>query len=174
MADQETTAHTHKSCKPHTHTLTQAILLPFSVLCECALAGLQAGVQPLALFQDWSSQANSATPLTHSPFFPLFLPNLFLCYILSPSWSTASAFTIVWSVTFVKIYHIGVQHDQTKAKEDHGHRGGEWVCVCFAPHKMGGIISHASTEQHMMPPNKTNFIAKIISQNTVKAFKLPK
>ncbi len=99
VAGQETTAHTNKNCKPHTrshththtHTHTQEIVLPFPVLCECELAGLQAGVQRLALFQDWSTQANSATPsqslfqalslILH--FSSLFLLIPFLCYALS-------------------------------------------------------------------------------------------
>lgn len=125
--------HTQTRTANHTLTHTQAIVLPFTALYECELAGLQAGVQRLALFQDWSSQANSATTAQSLFFKPSHSFSIFLPLSAHPfpllrsllSWSAASAFTMGWSVTFAKIYHISVQHNKQGKGGLWAQRGGD-------------------------------------------------
>ncbi len=183
VAGQETTAHTNKNCKPHTrshtHTHTHtgdrvAFPCPLRVWVGRS-SGWGAAVSSVSGLINSGKQCNSFTipfssPLTHSPFFLSLSAHPFPLLRSLLSWSAASAFTMGWSVTFAKIYHISVQHNKQRQRRAMSTEGGHRA----SPAQNGGIISHASSEWHMRLPNKTNIIAKIFSWNTINAFKFSK
>lgn len=164
VAGQETTAHTNKNCKPTlTHTGDRvAFPCPLRVWVGRS-SGWSAAVSSVSGLILSGKQCNSCTiplssPLTHSPSFSLF--PLILCYALSrlDLLHLRSPWVGQWHLRrFIK----SASNITNKGKVE------PWT-------QRGGIISHASSERHTRPPNKTNLIAKIFSWNTINGFRFSK